>query len=461
MIPHPPSFDVPAARVVPVGELVRRVAALLERSFPLSWVSGEVSNLTKAVSGHWYFSLKDRDAQVRCVMFRNRNQQCDWAPRDGDRIEARVLPGLYTPRGDFQLQVEQMRRAGAGALYEAFLRIKAALEAEGLFAGGRKRPLPAHPRVIGVVTSLQAAALRDVLTTLARRAPHVEVIVIPTPVQGAEAPQRIVQAIEAACRLDWPDRIDVLLVVRGGGSIEDLWAFNDEGVARAVATSRVPVVSGVGHETDFTIVDFVADVRAPTPTAAAELASPDASALAVRLAQRTTALRRASERLLDVRGQRLDEAARRLRSPEQRLASARERLQSLERRLQRAAADALAATVRTVAALHLRLRSARPDPARSTARADALRDRLRRSAGQRVRDAATILLGARQRLSLLDPRGILERGYAIVTDGDGRVVVDASRLRPHERLTIDVALGRAQVAVVASPPTDETLSARA
>ena len=432
-----PSFGVPAAPpVLAIGELVRRVASLLERSFPLSWVAGEVSNLTKAASGHWYFSMKDRDAQVRCVMFRNRNQSLDWIPREGDRVEARVLPGLYAPRGDFQLQVEQLRRAGAGALYEAFLRIKGALDAEGLFAPARKRPLPAHPRVIGVVTSLQAAALRDVLSTLARRSPHVEVIVFPTPVQGSEAPQRIVEAVAAAAHHDAPHPIDVLLLVRGGGSIEDLWAFNDERVARAIAATRVPVVTGIGHETDFTIADFVADVRAPTPTAAAELASPDASALAVLLVRRTAALRRALERRHNALGQRIDEASRRLRSPAQRLSVALDRVDAVQRRLRRAGLEATAAAERRVALAKLRLGVARPDPHQLAGATSALRDRMTRAVAERLRTSSAALLGARQQLVLLDPRGILQRGYAIVTDKRGRAVLDPRQV-PHGRAAAD------------------------
>ena len=430
-----------AQRIPSIGELVRQVASLLERSMPLSWVGGEISNLMRAGSGHWYFSLKDREAQVRCVMFRSRNQQIDWAPRDGDRVEARVLPGLYAPRGDFQLQVEQMRRAGAGALFEAFLRIKATLEAAGLFDAARKRPLPAHPRVIGIVTSTQAAALRDVLTTLARRAPHVEVIVFPTPVQGTDAPARIAEAIASAAHVDARYPIDVLLVVRGGGSIEDLWAFNDERVAQAIASAVVPIVSGVGHETDFTIADFVADVRAPTPTAAAELASPDAPVLTLVVARRRLALQRAMERSLDKAAQRIDDDLRRLRSPAQRLQAARERLMELMRRHGRAHAAHLAERSRAVGGLQGRLRTAAPDAGRLATAPAVLRGRLVRAMAERLRQAATTADGARQRLALLDPKGVLARGYAIATDDEGRVVRDASRLRAGQRVSVEVAVG--------------------
>ncbi len=438
--------------VLALGELVRRIASTLERSFGLSWVSGEISNVTRAASGHWYFSLKDRDAQARCVMFRNRNQLLDWLPRDGDHVEARVIPGLYTPRGEFQLQVEQLRRAGLGALYEAFLRIKGALERLGLFDAARKRPLPKHPRTIGVVTSLQAAALRDVLTTLARRAPHVSVIVYPTPVQGHEAPQRLVEAIAAAAHADAPHPIDVLLIVRGGGSIEDLWAFNDERVAHAIAASRVPVVSGVGHETDVTIVDFVVDVRAATPTAAAELASPDAIALGASVARCKAALIRAIERSLDQRSQRVDEAARRLRSPEQRLLAARARLDEAIRRLTRAGGETLDRRVRAIVAATGRIRRSAPRIELSTMRVDSGRERLIRAADRRLVASTLAVDGAARRLSLLDPKGILSRGYAIATTADGAIVRDAAQVDAGSRIVVEVARGRLSADVVSSTP---------
>ena len=437
-----------AQRVVPIGELARVVAALLERSFPLLWVGGEISNFTRAVSGHWYFVLKDRDAQVRCVMFRNRNQNLDWAPREGDRVEARVLVGLYAPRGEFQLQVEQMRRAGAGALYEAFLRIKAKLEAAGLFDAGRKRPLPAHPRAIAIVTSMQAAALRDVLTTLARRAPHVDILVFPTPVQGEEAPVRIVEAIAAASRHCVAHGIDVLLLVRGGGSIEDLWAYNDERVAHAIAAAGVPVISGIGHETDFTIADFVADRRAPTPTAAAELATPDAGALLMRLTQRRAAITRAMERRIAMLTQRIDEGARRLRSPAQRLSIARQTLGDRLRRLIGANDHAFLRSRACLAQSVRRLRAAAPALERLAGRQGRLGERFDRGIEQRMRMATHALESLEQRLGLLDPKAILERGYSIAVDSEGNVVRDAVHLRVGDRVTVEVAHGRFESDVV-------------
>ncbi|WP_269509534.1 exodeoxyribonuclease VII large subunit, partial [Burkholderia sp. IMCC1007] len=332
-------FSAPGAtrggdEVIPVSALNRAISTMLERSFPLLWISGEVSNFTRAASGHWYFSIKDQQAQMRCVMFRGRAQYAEFTPREGDRIEVRAVVTMYEPRGEVQLNVEAVRRTGQGRLYEAFLRLKAQLEAEGLFAPERKRPLPTHPRAIGIVTSLQAAALRDVLTTLARRAPHIPVIVYPAPVQGAGSAEKLVAAVQAA---NARREVDVLLVCRGGGSIEDLWSFNDEALARTIAASELPVVSGVGHETDFTIADFAADLRAPTPTGAAELASPQRALLLREVADRQRALARCLERGLEQRAQQLDWLARRLVSPAERLKRQRTHVEQLAVRLASAA----------------------------------------------------------------------------------------------------------------------------
>ena len=450
-IDSPKADPVAAPRIVAIGELARNVAGFLERSFPVLWVGGEVSNLIRAASGHWYFVLKDRDAQVRCVMFRSRNTNLDWTLRDGDKVEARVLVGLYVPRGEFQLQVEHMRRAGAGALFEEFLRIRAKLEKAGLFDAARKRALPAHPRRIGVVTSTQAAALHDVLATLARRAPHVEVIVFPAPVQGDDAPARLVAAIAAASdhreHADDPG-IEVLLVVRGGGSIEDLWAFNDERVAYAIVGSRVPVVSGVGHDTDFTIADFVADLRAPTPTAAAELATPDVEVLMARADRQRLALTRAMQRIADTLAQRIDEASRRLRSPEQRLAFAQQALVAGRRRLERAHADRMAAAEREASALLGRLRAAAPRFDALAVRVHRAEERIESRVIRTFERAERALDGLQRRLTLLDPRNVVERGYAIVTDADGMLVRDTASLRSGARVEVELTRGRFGAAVV-------------
>jgi exodeoxyribonuclease VII large subunit len=434
--------------ILTVAELNAAVARMIERNFPLVWVAGEVSNLTRAASGHWYFSLKDREAQVRCVMFRNRNQLLDWQPREGDRVEARALAGLYAPRGDFQLNIEQLRRAGAGSLYEAFLRLKEKLQAEGLFAIERKRVLPSFPRTIGLVTSLQAAALRDVLTTLARRAPQVRVVLYPTPVQGADAPEQIVRSIhmasERAARLG---ECEVLLVVRGGGSIEDLWAFNDERVARAMAQCTVPVISGVGHETDFTIADFVADVRAATPTAAAELASPDRAQLLLALDADAQAMRRALERSLATAEQKLDEANRRLKSPAQRWRDANDQLVRSRQRLVRAQSGARLQAQGRLNLARIALQRGHPDLHHHEQALMHSQERGKRAlistcVGQQSRLA---VLAAR--LGLLNPASALERGYAIATDSQGRIVRDARELAIGSSLHLRLAQGAVQTEV--------------
>ncbi|TFW15553.1 exodeoxyribonuclease VII large subunit, partial [Duganella callida] len=315
-----------AAPVITVSALNQAVARLLERSFPLAWISGEVSNFTRAASGHWYFTLKDDAAQVRAVMFRGRAQYAGFVPREGDKVEVRALVTLYGPRGDYQINVEAIRRAGVGSLFEAFQRLKEKLDAAGLFHPERKRALPMFARTIGIVTSPQAAALRDVLTALKRRAPHVRVILYPAPVQGQFSAQKIAAAIDTA---SLRGECDVLIVCRGGGSIEDLWSFNDEEVAYAVANCRMPVISGVGHETDFTICDFAADLRAATPTAAAELAATPHADWMASLRTDVTDLRRAMRRALNDAEQTLDNHARRLLNPGAQIRQQRIKLQSL------------------------------------------------------------------------------------------------------------------------------------
>ena len=311
----PAAEQQPANQILSISSLNRLVRDCLESTFPLTWVAGEISNLTYAASGHVYFTLKDSSAQARCVMWRSRAQLLGWRLENGQQIEARALVSFYEPRGEFQLNVETVRRAGQGNLFERFLRLKEKLESEGLFAVDRKRPLPAFPRRIAIVSSLQAAALRDVLTTLHRRAPHLRISIFPTPVQGDGAGLKIADALAQAGASD----CDVTILCRGGGSIEDLWAFNEECVARAIRASAIPVVAGVGHETDFTIADFAADRRAPTPTAAAELASPDRDALLGQLGRLGDQLRRRTARILFDYEQQLDWLAARLIHPSQRI----------------------------------------------------------------------------------------------------------------------------------------------
>ena len=407
--------------VVTVSDLNRRARTLLENQFETLWVGGELSGVKKAPSGHWYFCLKDSAAEVQCVMYRNRAQFLDFRPDNGQQVEARARVTLYEPRGAFQLTVDEIRKAGLGALYEAFEKLKAKLEAEGLFAPERKRRLPRFPRRIGIVTSPAAAALRDVLATLAHRAPRVPVVIYPAQVQGETAAAQIARAIRAA---NAHDHVDVLIVCRGGGSLEDLWAFNEEVVARAIFASRIPVVSGVGHETDFSICDFVADVRAPTPTAAASLASPDRIALGEAVAALRRRLARDIARLVERGSQRLDHAARRLLTPAERLARNRERVAQLAHRLRKAAHREQQAMAADVRALAPRLRRALP-----------LREREQRVAA--LRDA----------LAHLDPTRVLARGYSIVRDASGHVRMTSAGLARGDALDVLFSEGGAAVTV--------------
>lgn len=439
--------DNPRGEIITVSQLNQAVARLLERNFPLAWVAGELSNVTRAASGHWYFTLKDASAQVRAVMFRGRAQYVDFVPREGDRVEVRATVGLYTPRGDFQLNVEAMRKAGVGNLYEAFLRLKGKLEQEGLFDAARKRALPFFPRTIGIVTSPQAAALRDIITAFRRRAPHLQLILYPTLVQGEGSADRIAEAIATASERA---ECDLLIVGRGGGSLEDLWSFNDEKVARAIAACSMPVISGVGHETDFTIADFVADVRAPTPTAAAELAATPTADWNALLAQHAQDLGDALRRQLGDRVQTLDWLSSRLQSPAAAIRQQRLRLDSLQLRLTHATREPLSAARFSLAEARNRLRRALPDTALRRTQLAQRSSRLATAfatgfAEQRHRHAA--LHG---QLELLAPQRTLERGYAILQDGDGKVLRDPAQLHPPQDLTLTLADGSAQISVNAA-----------
>jgi len=443
----PDSLPTPGGdAVIPVSVLNRAIGTMLERSFPLVWVSGEVSNFTRAASGHWYFSIKDANAQMRCVMFRSRAQYAEFTPREGDKIEVRALVTMYEPRGELQLGVEAVRRTGQGRLYEAFLRLKAQLESEGLFAAERKRSLPTHPRGIGIVTSLQAAALRDVLTTLARRAPHVPVIVYPAPVQGAGAGAKLAAMVEAANARREADALDVLIVCRGGGSIEDLWAFNEEVLARAIAASDLPVVSGVGHETDFTIADFAADVRAPTPTGAAELVSPQRVLLLRELDHRHAALARGFGRSMERRAQQLDWLARRLVSPAERLARQRVHLRQLASRLAAAGGRPVRDARARFALMQYRWARRRPDVAAESEHVLRLAGRLRNASERRREREKACLSELSARLQVLSPQRTLERGYAALIDAQtGRALRAPNALKPKRPLTVHLAEGSADV----------------
>ncbi len=448
-----PFDSAPPLPVLTVSELNRMARRALESQLPLLWVEGEVSNLIRAASGHWYFSLKDAGAQVRCVMFRGRNQFAGFTPANGDHIELRALPSLYEARGEFQLGGESIRRAGAGRLFEAFLKLKAKLEAEGLFNPLNKRALPRFPRCIGIVTSPQAAALHDVLTALARRMPGLPVILYPTPVQGAGAGAQIAAAIRSAGQRA---ECDVLLVCRGGGSLEDLWAFNDEAVVRAIAASPMPVVSGVGHETDFTLADFAADLRAPTPTAAAELASPVRQDLLQQLGQLARQLHDHLTRKQHNDMQRLDYLARRLIHPAEQLRQQQLGLTQLSQRLGHSVRNQLAHEQLRMAQLKQRLITPRRRIQQDQYNLNALYSRFQRAAQTHHLQRQSSLARLGSSLAHLNPEGVLARGYSIVQQQNGRVVHDAATLHAGDTLSIRFHRGHASATVNSALPDSPT-----
>jgi exodeoxyribonuclease VII large subunit len=385
--------------------LNREVRTLLESGLGTLWVQGEISNLARPASGHWYFSLKDRDAQIRCAMFRQRNVLSRFAPREGQLVVAFGRVSLYEPRGDYQLLVELLEDAGVGALQRAFDELKARLAAEGLFAPERKRPLPSAPRRIGVITSPTGAAIRDIVQVLRRRCPAAEILIYPSPVQGAAAAAALIAAVElAGTRAE----VDVLILARGGGSIEDLWAFNDELLARAILASPIPIVTGIGHEIDFTIADFVADLRAPTPSAAAQLVAPDAAVWRRRLEQLLARFAAAARRALRSEQSRLEAVTRRLN-----LSHPGARLQQHSQRL------------------------------------DELEARLRLSVRARIAAGSARLESAARALQAVSPLATLERGFAVITRArDGALITDAAQLAAGEAFDARLAHGSLRATVL-------------
>ncbi len=432
------------APVVSVSELTRRARHLLEQQLPLMWIAGEVSNCKRYDSGHCYFTLKDAAAQVECVLFRHKAQLVGWQLQDGMQVELRAFPTIYEARGKFQLCVEAMRRSGLGALYEAFARLKLKLEREGLFESERKRALPRFPQVIGVVTSPQAAALRDVLTTCKRRMPSLIVVIYPTPVQGEGAAHSVAAAITTASARK---ECDLLILCRGGGSIEDLWAFNEEAVARAIAASSIPVVTGIGHETDFTIADFVADARAPTPTGAAERATLNQADLIGILLQSANRLLRCATRGVEDHMQRIDFLSRRLTHPGERIRNQLAALGHLAQRLCASGRHGVENESWRMRDLGQRLVASGPDVvALSTANAELAR-RLRHAARARIENATGALASAGAHLKHLSPQHVLERGYSITESAAGRIVRDGATLSVGEEVKITFARGRADARV--------------
>jgi exodeoxyribonuclease VII large subunit len=438
-----PSIPNESREVYSVSRLVRETRAVLEGSFPLLWVEGEISNLARPASGHLYFSLKDAAAQVRCALFRNQRMRLRFQPENGQQVLIRARVGLYEPRGEFQLIAEHMEPAGEGALRLAFEQLKAKLAAEGLFAGERKKPLPALARQIGLITSASGAAVRDLLTVLRRRFPAIPVVIYPVPVQGAEAPRRIVRMLQLANRRG---ECDVLILSRGGGSLEDLQAFNDEAVARAIFASEIPIVTGIGHEIDFTIADFVADLRAPTPSAAAEHVSPDQLEVRKRCAG---LLQQLSNRLRQqLRNGRLHSAKLTSRlqrqHPSQRLQQRSQRLDELSQRQLQAQQFRLHRLARRLEGLKARLDN--QTPARRFEqlkyRTRNLSERLSRSLDKAL-DSRRIRLAQQARdLQNLSPLNTLQRGYAIASRAaDGRILHCASEIAPGERAHVRLAQG--------------------
>ena len=429
-----------SSNALSISELNQRIATLLERNVPLLWVQGEISNLKQYPSGHWYFSLKDENAQVRAVMFRQKAALLKWQPREGDAVQAYVSVGLYAARGDFQLTVESMRPAGLGTLYERFIKLKEELAQQGLFDAEHKKPLPAFTQTIGIITSPQAAALRDVAHTLARRAPHVQLYLYPTLVQGELAAGQIAEAIALANQN--PD-LDALLIIRGGGSLEDLWAFNEPEVAHAIFNSRLPTISGVGHETDTTIADFVADVRAATPTAAAELiSSPTHADWHDTLSNQSRTLYRAMTHKIAQAEQGLDRLTAQLLTPAQRLHQQTTHLHHLALRLQNSMTTQFENQKRryeyaTQATQRLR-------PALNVHKQTLLHKQvqLHQTYTRLLHVRAQSLDNKAQLLNQLNPENVLNRGFAYVQTQNGDIVYNANALRAGDGITIRLARGR-------------------
>ena len=421
----PTTADI-TPRIWGVGVLCRAIADALDARFNPVAVRGEISGFTRASSGHCYFTLKDPQGQLRCAMFKRSAQSLGFAPKDGQTVEAFGRLGVYEPRGELQLVVESMRTTGLGTWFEQFLKLKAQLEAEGLFNAERKRPIPERPRAIGVVTSLGAAALHDVATALQRRVPHIPVVFLPALVQGAEAPASLLQALQAVVA---QPKIDVILLVRGGGSLEDLWAFNDEQLARAIVACPVPVISGVGHETDFTIADFCADLRAPTPTAAAELCALSQADLVQQVMGLQELMQNLAQRQIDKRSQGLDLAQSRIGRPSQAVSQQVLRLtrlgQSMHQRV----------VTQTQACQH--------DLQNKKAQLD-------RVLLQNLQNNQQRIHRAQLRLELLDPKLVLQRGFAWLTDEKGAAITSVKQAKVGQLVQATLADGLMDVSVLST-----------
>ena len=438
----------PDRDIYTVSRLNREVRVLLERGFGSLWLEAEISNFARPSSGHWYFSLKDAGAQVRCAMFRQRNMLCKFTAKDGQKVLVRARIGLYEPRGEYQLLIDHMEDAGRGALQRQFEELRAKLHAEGLFAVERKRPLPGLPTRIGIITSPTGAAVRDILHVLARRFPAIGVLIYPVLVQGVSAASEIIAALKLAGQRA---EVDVLILARGGGSLEDLWSFNDEGLARAIVASPIPVITGIGHEVDFTIADFAADVRAPTPSAAAELVVPDADEWFGACVNLEARLARCMRRQIDETRERLRWLTGRaaLVSPRAKLTQQAQRLDELEAALTRALRHQLRTSSERLRWLMGRSTQASPATrlTQQAARHASLLTRLRAAGPRQVRRATDRLLPLVRTLNAVSPLATLERGYAIVSIADGPIVRNAADAAPGTLIDVRLQSGRLRAKV--------------
>lgn len=439
MLQPPSALNPFAAPVSSVSDFVLHVRETLEAHIPLCWVSGEISGLTRAASGHIYFTLKDARAQIRCTMWRNRAQLLAFQLREGMQVEVRALVNVYEARGDLQLSVESIRQAGLGNLFEAFLRLKTKLEGEGLFSPENKRAIPRLPRGVGLITSPAAAALHDMLTALARRAPSLPVVLYPAPVQGASASQQLAAAIATANARAELDGIDLLIVGRGGGSLEDLWAFNEEPLVRAIAASRLPIISGVGHETDTTLADFAADLRAATPTAAAEVASAGWFESRESLPRLFARLQRSMQHRLGNADQTLLRLQQGLIHPRARLARSKERLDALTWRLKNGQELRRQRLRANLDSLSHRLNRVTPQLTPQNLRIGILHRDMQRAIVRRCEQARVKVDMLAKGLALLNPENILQRGYAIVRDEQGNIVRQANGVANHAQVDIQFA----------------------
>lgn len=437
-MPTPPS-------VISISELNRLTRQTLEQAFPLLWVTGEISNLMRATSGHVYFTLKDNAAQARCVMFRTRAQIVPWRLENGQQVEARALVSLYEPRGDFQLNIEAMRRAGLGRLFEEFSRLKQKLELEGLFAAERKKSLPRLPNQIGIISSPQAAALQDVLSTLNRRAPHLAIVLYPTQVQGDMAARGIAQAIASATQRN---ECNLLLLVRGGGSIEDLWAFNEEIVAYAIASSTLPVISGVGHETDTTIADFIVDLRAPTPTAAAELATQHWHVMPQKIIGLNQKLNNTMQYRLSRDQQRLDHMALRLTHPVNTIKRRQDQVKLLGSKLNAALASSMHRHHECINHIRIHFNHLAPRTESCQGQLALIKQRLATAKSRFFLQKNNTLHPLSKALEHLNPRNTLARGFAIVRNAQGMVVSHAGALYSGNQIAVELATGHVTAKVL-------------